>query len=167
MPNIILGANLLLYGKHFIDGLAIASRLSKHISTVAKQLKQMLCEFNEGVPSESQMSWDAASNIHRYSYKASLTSTTTDLIPVEVKHEAVQKLKLLKRSKEEIYFLKEEMKNCLDYFQQRILSLQHVQEQVDKLSGCHCLVAKKIYIYKAKLADLWKLFQESNPGSYI
>ena len=76
----------------------------------------MLCKFNEGLPSESQMLWDAASNIHHRTYKASLTSRTADSIPLEIKHEAVQKLKLFKRSKEEISLLKEEMKTaCVIY----------------------------------------------------
>ena len=128
-------------------------------------MKQMLGGFNEGLPSESQMSWDAASNIHRHTYKASLTSRTADSIPLEVKHEAVQKLKLFKRSKEEISLLKEEMKNCMYYLQQRIISLQNLQGQVfnenqGKLSGCHCLVAKQLFINKAKLVDLRELFQQ-------
>ena len=124
-----------------VDGLAIASRLSKRISTVTKQMKQLLCGFNEGLPPESQMSWEAASNIHRHAYKASLTSRTTDSIPLEVKHEAVQKFKLFIQLKEEISLLKEEMKNCIYHLWQRILFLQNLQgqelnENLGKLSGC-------------------------------
>ena len=131
----------------------------------------MLCKFNEGLPSESQMLWDAASNIHRHTYKASLTSRTADSIPLEIKHEAVQKLKLFKRSKEEISLLKEEMKNCMCYLQQRIVSLQNLQgqgfiESQGKSSGCHCIVAKQLFINKAKFADLQKLFQQLIPGTY-
>jgi len=157
-----------------IDGLAIASRLSKRIVTITKQMKQMLCGFNEGLPSESQMSWEAASNIHCHTYRASLTSRPGDLIPLEVKHEAVQKLKLLKRSMEEISLLKEEMKNCIDHFQQRIMSLQMLQGQIlseyngdqAKLSGYHCLIAKKLFLNNAKLSYLQKLFKQSIPGMY-
>ena len=76
--------NVLLYT---VDGLAIATRLAKRISTVTKQMKKLLFAFNDGLPTEYQMPWEAAVNIHRYSYKASVQPTAS--IPLEVKHEAI------------------------------------------------------------------------------
>ena len=80
-----------------VDGLAIASRLSKRVSAVNNQIKKMLRSFNEGLPVEDHMIWEAAINIHRNSYTASLASIATS-IPIEVKREAVQKFRTAKRS---------------------------------------------------------------------
>ena len=139
-------------------------------------MKGLVSKFNEGLPSDTQMSWEAAINIHRQTYRASLTPKVGDLIPLEVKHEAVQKLKLLERSKEEIDLLKQEMKNCLEHFHQRIKSLQLLQEQMmlkiidgtDKfLLGSLCLVNKQLSYNESKLYNLRVLFKESIPGMCI
>ena len=97
-----------------LDGLAIASRLTKRVATVTKQMKKLLCAFNEGLPAEDQMLWEAAVNIHRHTYKASVPPTAS--IPIEVKHEAIQKFRASKRSLEETKLLKQEMKHCLEYY---------------------------------------------------
>lgn len=78
----------------------------------------MLVAFNEGLPVEDQMLWDAAINIHRHTYRASVPLTAS--IPIEVKHDAIQKFRISKRSLEEIVMLKQEMKYCLEYYQCRI-----------------------------------------------
>ena len=159
-----------------LDGLSIASRLSKRITIVTKQMKGLVSEFNEGLPSDTQMSWEAAINIHRQTYRASLTPNAEDLIPLEVKHEAVQKLKLLQRSEEEINLLKQEMKNCLEHFKERIKSLQLLQEQIilritdvtdQFLLGSLCLVNKQLSYNESKLHNLRLLFRESIPGMYV
>ena len=162
--------NVLLYT---VDGLAIATRLTKRVSTVTKQMKKLLCAFNEGLPTEDQMPWEAAVNIHHYSYKASVQPTAS--IPLEVKHEAIQKLRTSKRSSEEIKLLKQEMMNCLAYYEQKIMSLKRLQEenlsrssdQGSRLSGSNSLISKQITISINKLSDLQKQFEIIQPGTVL
>ncbi|XP_065892339.1 uncharacterized protein [Dysidea avara] len=156
-----------------VDRLAIASRLSKRVSAVNNQIKKMLRSFNEGLPVEDHTIWEAAINIHRNSYTASLASIATS-IPIEVKREAVQKFRTAKRSLEEIALLKDEMRNCLEYYQRQIASLKRSQEEihlqlheqekdVEKLSGCYCWISRKILIFSTKLTDLLSLFRNIVP----
>ena len=158
-----------------VDRLAIASRLSKQVSAVNNQIKKMLRSFNEGLPVEDHMIWEAAINIHRNSYTASLASIATS-IPIEVKCEAIQKFRIAKRSLEEIALLKDEMRNCLEYYQRQIASLKRSQEEihlqlheqekdVEKLSGCYCWISRKILIFSTKLTDLLSLFRNIVPGT--
>lgn len=135
----------------------------------------MLRAFNEGLPVEDHMVWEAAINIHRNSYTASLASVATS-IPIEVKHEAIQKFRTAKRSLEEIALLKDEMKNCMQYYQRQIESLKRSledillqsnmqEEDAEKLSGCYCLISRKILIFDTKLTDLISLFRNVVPGT--
>ena len=73
------------------------------------------------------MSWEAASHLHEQSYRAILASSVSS-IPHDVKYEAVQKWRTIKRCEEEIQLLKIEMQNCIDFFSQNIRTLQLVQE---------------------------------------
>ena len=154
-----------------VDGLTIATRLMKRVSTVTKQMKKLLCGFNEGLPAEDQMSWEAAVSIHRRTYRASVQPTAS--IPLEVKHEAIQKFRTSKRSLEEIMLLKQEMMNCLEYYEQKIMSLRSLQEenlsrssdQGSRLSGSNCLISKQINISINKLSDLQKQFENILPGT--
>ena len=66
--------------------------------------------------------------VHEQSYRATLTSSVSDSILLDIKYEAVQKLRLVERCKEEINLLKTEMQNCIDFFSQRIWILQNLQE---------------------------------------
>ncbi|XP_065906278.1 uncharacterized protein [Dysidea avara] len=144
---------LLTLKAKYADGLAIDSRLS--------------------LPVEDHMIWEAAINIHRNSYTASLASIATS-IPIEVKREAVQKFRTAKRSLEEIALLKDEMRNCLEYYKRQIASLKRSQEEihlqlheqekdVEKLSGCYCLISRKLLIFSTKLTDLLSLFRNIVP----
>ncbi|XP_065906279.1 uncharacterized protein [Dysidea avara] len=164
---------LLTLKAKYADGLAIDSRLSKRVSAVNNQIKKMLRSFNEGLPVEDHMIWEAAINIHRNSYTASLASIATS-IPIEVKREAVQKFRTAKRSLEEIALLKDEMRNCLEYYKRQIASLKRSQEEihlqlheqekdVEKLSGCYCLISRKLLIFSTKLTDLLSLFRNIVP----
>ena len=156
-----------------VDGLSIAVRLSRRITTVNNQMKTMLHDFNEGLPVDDRMSWEAACNIHRHSYTASLTPV--DSIPLEVKHEAVKKFQSIVWSSEEMMLSKQEMYNCLDYYEklisrlnnyhQGILQLMINEDYEDmKLSGCCCMVMKKIALFSRKLSDLQILFHQYIPG---
>ena len=158
-----------------VDGLAIASRLSKRVSAGNNQIKKMLRSFSEGLPVEDHMIWEAAINIHWNSYTVSLASIATS-IPIEVKREAVQKFRTAKRSLEEIALLKDEMRNCLEYYKRQIASLKRSQEEihlqlheqekdVEKLSGCYCLISRKLLIFSTKLTDLLSLFRNIVPGT--
>jgi len=155
------------------DGLAIASRLSRRISNVTTQMKKYLIAFNEGLPVNDQMSWEAASNIHRHAHKASLTST--DSIPLEVKHEATQKYRLINKSCEEMELLKQEMKNCLEFYHKQIASLMDSnkiilrlidsdQQNVQRLSGWSSLLCRKMGILRDKWSHLKFLFDQVVQG---
>ena len=138
-----------------VDGLSIAVRLSRRITTVNSHMKAMLNDFNEGLPVDDRMSWEAACNIHRHSYTASLTNPV-DSIPLEVKHEAVKKFQTIVRSNEEMMLLTQEMSNFLEYYENQILQLTNnhqgitqlmnseQSQDINKLSGCSCLIAKKL-----------------------
>ena len=76
------------------------------------------------------MSWETASHLHEQSYRAALTSSGSDSIPHDVKYEAVQKLRIVERCKEEFCLLKNDMQNCIDFFDQRIRTLQSLQEHI-------------------------------------
>lgn len=91
-------------------------------------MKKLISQYNKGLPSDSQMSWEAASNLHKQTYRAALISCISDSIPLDVKYEAVRKWRLVERCREEIYLLKTEMQNCIDFFSQRIRMLQSLQE---------------------------------------
>jgi len=121
---------------------------------------------------EDQMSWEAASNIHRHTYKASLAST--DSIPLEVKHEAIQKFRAMKRSSEEIEMSKQEMRNSIEYYEKQIIHLKSYQEMVSSsssnsqyVSGCRSLISKRLAVYGNKLSQLRILFGQFMPGAYI
>ena len=160
-----------------VDGLSIAVRLSRRITTVNNNMKTMLNDFNEGLPVDDRMSWEAACNIHRHSYTASLT--TVDSIPLEVKHEAVKKFQTIVRSCEEMTLLKQEMCNCLTYYEKQILQLNNYHQGIillmnseqcsdlNKLSGCSCMIAKKIAKFSRKLSDLQIIFHQYIPGMLI
>ena len=137
-------------------------------------MKKTLCAFNEGLSEQDQMSWEAAVNIHRHAYKAA-SIPPTEAISIEVKHEAIQKVRASKRSLEETKLLKEEMKHCLEYYQQRIISLRSTQENIvskfddqgantHRVSGSNCLVLKKINVSMKQLSNLQDLFREVVPG---
>ena len=129
--------------------------------------------LNEGLPTEDQMPWEDAVNIQHYSYKASVQPTAS--IPLEVKHEAIQKFRTLKRSSEEIELLKQEMMNCLVYYEQKIMSLRIFQEENLSQSseeglrplGSNCLISKQIAISSNKLSDLRKQFEVIQPGKIL
>ena len=93
-------------------------------------MKEVLSQYNKGLQPDSQMSWETASHLHKQSYRASLTSSVSDSIPLDVKYEAVQKRRLVKRCREEINLLKTEMHNCINFFSQRIRMLQSLQESI-------------------------------------
>ena len=148
--------------KYFVsvDGLSIAVQLSRRITTVSSQMKTMLHDFNEGLPVDDRMSWEAACNIHRHSYTASLSPV--DSIPLEVKHEAVKKFQSIVKSSEEMMLSKQEMYNCLDYYvklllhlhnsHQGILELMINEDYKDmKLSGYCFMVMKKIALFSKKI----------------
>jgi len=132
----------------------------------------MLSAFNEGLQVEDHMIWEAAINIHRNSYTATLASVATS-IPIEVKHEAIQKFRAVKRSLEEMALLKDEMRNCLEYYQRQMASLEKYQEEIllqlendaEKLSGYYCLISRKLLIFSTKFTDLFSLFKSTVPGT--
>ena len=137
------------------------------------QMKKFLNAFNEGLPIDDQISWEAASNIHRHAHKARLAST--DSIPLEVKHEAIQKFRSIKRSLEETELLKKEMRNTLEYYQKQIILLKDNQKSLwqinddqqdpQKLSGCSSLISRKIGVFTNKLSHLKFLFSRLVPGT--
>ena len=138
-------------------------------------MKKLLSEFNEGLPTEDQMLWEAAVNIHRHTYRASVPPTAS--IPIEVKHEAIQKLRISRRSLEETIMLKQEMKNSLEYYQQRIMSLRSLQKDIllqynqgsnaVRVSGSNCLIARQINISMHKLSELQNQFEHIVPGIFM
>ena len=75
------------------------------------------------------MSWEAACNIHHHSYTASLSPV--DSISLEVKHEAVKKFQSIVKSSEEMS--KQEMYNCLDYYEKLILCLHNCHQGILEL----------------------------------
>lgn len=103
-----------------LDGLSIASRLSKSITATAKKMRKLLAQYNKGLPVDSQISWEAASHLHEQSYRAALPSSLSVSIPPDVKYEAVQKLRTVERCKEEFHLLKADMQNCINFFTHRI-----------------------------------------------
>ena len=139
-------------------------------------MKKTLSAFNEGLSEQDQMSGEAAVNIHRHAYKAA-SVPSMETISIEVKHEAIQKLRASKRSLEETKLLKEEMKHCLEYYQQRITSLRSTQENIaskfgdqganaHRVSGSNCLVLKKINVSMRQLSKLQDLFRDIVPGTF-
>ena len=161
-----------------VDGLSIAVRLSRRITTVNSHMKAMLNDFNEGLPVDDRMSWEAACNIHRHSYTASLTNPV-DSIPLEVKHKAVKKFQTIVRSNEEMMLLTQEMSNCLEYYEKQILQLtsnhqgimqlmnSEQSQDINKLSGCSCLIAKKVALFSRKRLDLQIISQQYIPGMSV
>ena len=137
--NIHLVSLYVYYLISLLDGLSIASRLSKSINSTAKKMKNLLMQYNKGLSVDSQMSWETASHLHEQSYRAALTSSGSDFIPHDVKYEAVQKLRIVERCKEEFCLLKNDMQNCIDFFDQRIRTLQSLQEHIIQLCTCIAL----------------------------
>ena len=59
-----------------------------------------------------------------------MVSSAADLIPHDVKYEAVQKLRMIERSREEVCLIKAEMRNCIDFYSESISALQRLQENL-------------------------------------
>ena len=93
-------------------------------------MKLLLTNYNKGLPPESEMSWEAASHLHQQTYRASIVPSAGDLIPLDVKYEAVQKWRVIERSREEVCLIKAEMRNCIDYYSKMISSLQRLLENL-------------------------------------
>ena len=113
-----------------IDGLGIASRLSKSITSTSKKMRQLLTKYNNGLPLDSQITWETASHLHEQSHRATLTASVSDSIPHDIKYEAVQRLRTVERCQEEFNLLKNEIQNCIDFFDQKIKKLQGLQELI-------------------------------------
>ena len=100
------------------DGHALAARLSRRITAVSQQVKKRLLSFNEGLPQQQLLIWQAANDL---SVDAQLIDQAVDSsrysIPSEVKHQAVRQLNLSNRSGEEFKRLKEDMFNCLLHYE--------------------------------------------------
>ena len=87
---------------------------------------------------------EAASHIYHHTYKVNLAST--DSIPLEVKHEAIQKFLAMKRSSEESEISKQEMRNCIEYYEKQILYLKDYRETMSSsFSNYYLSGAKEQY----------------------
>lgn len=90
-------------------------------------MKLLLTNYNKGLSPDSEMSWEVASHLHQQTYRATTISSAGDLIPQDVKYEAVQKWRVIERCREEISLIKAEMRNCIDFYSKRISALQRLQ----------------------------------------
>ncbi len=97
-----------------VDGQKIAIRLSRRITTVTKQLKKYLSNYNARCPIVSQLSWEEATNLP--SHSGSHCLYTTSDVPNTVKFKAVRLSHQRARATEEITRLESEMRNCVDHF---------------------------------------------------
>lgn len=93
----------------YADGQNLAIRLSHHITTVTKQMKGQIRDYNDGLPESTQISWEEANDIS--SQTCSNILFTASNIPYSVRFQAVRLHHQGARAKE-IILLKSEMKNC-------------------------------------------------------
>ena len=153
-----------IYSYCIAYGHALASRLSKRITTVSKQLKKIISTYNEGVPENEQLTWQSANDLSLdQQLRQSQLAGAPDL-PREVKHQAVRQLQLVKRSSEEITHLKREMTNCFHYYVDELQQLQAVRSelQVSATSmlelGSVCLINRRIFRCQRTLNELTSKF---------
>lgn len=96
---------------HKTDGHALASRLSRRITTVSLQLKSLIKQHNALCITEDKLTWEKATD---------LTTTTIyhghESIPASIKKEACQAALLMERGKEEVVMIKEEMTNTVMHY---------------------------------------------------
>jgi len=81
-----------IYSYCIADGHFLASRLSKRITTVSKQLKKFISTYNEDVPENGQLTWQSANDLS-LDQQVGQSQPSGDL-PREVKHQAVRQLQL-------------------------------------------------------------------------
>ena len=104
----------------------MACRLAKRITVVSTQIKKMITCHNEleGEPS----TWQAATELHN---NMDIPGTEiSESVSCEVKRQAGEHLRLLKRAREEICRLKDEMANCLTFYHDKVAQLEGIQQQL-------------------------------------
>ena len=156
-----------MHGIHvitFADGHVLASRLSKRITAVSKQLKKLISAYNENVPLSEQLTWQSANDLSLDQQLGRSRQAGAPDLPAGVKHQAVKQLQLVKRSSEEIIRLKEDMTNCLHHYVGELQQLQAVQSEpylsassMLKL-GSVCLINKHISQSQRRLSELTSKF---------
>ena len=153
-----------IYSYCIADGHVLASRLSKRITTVSKQLKKLISTYNEDVPEKGQLTWQSANDLSLDQQLGQSQLAGASDLPREVKHQAVRQLQLVKRSSEEITRLKKEMTNCLYYYVDELQQLQAVRSelQVSATSmlklGSVCLINRRIFRCQRRLNELTSKF---------
>ena len=150
-----------IYSCCIADGHVLASRLSKRITTVSKQLRKLISTYNEDEPENGQLTWQSANDLSLDQQLGQSQLAGASDLPREVKHQAVRQLQLVKRSSEEITRLKKEMTNCLHYYVDELQQLQ-AELQVSATSmlklGSVCLINRRIFRCQRRLNELTSKF---------
>ena len=144
--------------------------MSKRITAVSQQLKKRLVSFNEGLPQQQHLAWQAANDL---SVDTQLIDQVADSsgcsIPSEVKHQAARQLNLSIRSGEEIKRLKEEMSNCLLHYEGELHFLHSLKQKFEAENlkpfsrvtlGSVSLITQRIFKTKMKLRRLTSAFKQ-------
>ena len=154
----------IVYSYYIADGHVLASRLSKRITTVSKQLKKLISTYNENVPGNEQVTWQSANEFSLDQQLERSQPAGAPNLPRGVKHQAVKQLQLVKRSSEEITRLKEDMTNCLHHYVGELQQLQAVRSELQVSAssmlklGSVCLINKRISQLQRKLSELTSKF---------
>lgn len=156
----------------FSDGQALASRLSKQITRVTKDVNKDIAAYNEAKQSHSNhthtaLTLDAVKDPDNDFWCEYLAAPTDEdcSVPFTVKRKAIDLCHLLDRSKEEQILLKSEMENTWShYFQQHgkitdfLNSFINHENVLDVEYGEAIFLHRKIFQIESMLIDLKKGF---------
>ena len=155
----------------FLDGQALAARLSKQINKITKDLKKEVQTFNEVQQSnisdfQSPLSFDEIKDPDADFWCALETASFSEVpdesfVPLRVKRKAVELCNSLDRSKEEQSLIMEEMRNTCNYFThqhsviiQFLIALSNEERLLDVERGKVVFARKKLLAIESTLLEL-------------
>eukprot|EP00111_Clytia_hemisphaerica_P021268 TCONS_00062607-protein len=158
---------LLTLKKRYADGSAIATRLSKQINKVCKEIKNLLASYNsmrseispKFKPVDYKEALDVKSSIYNeINLVSNLDEARSSQVPINVVKSLVQFYLRKQRAQEEIIIVEEEMRSTLHFWENQLTFLDECASHQTSV-GIRYLLRERILIVKNFLGDLKKLFE--------
>lgn len=140
------------------DGQKIAIRLSRRITVVTQSLRKSLADYNAGLDSSSQLTWEQVTDLSQQIHDGCLFTNTS--IPSTIKSQAIRLHNIMMRAEEEIGKLKEEMFHCIEHFISvyscLIGKIEELKNNPNSFSCGHiCLLKQSLRKYRVILSTLF------------
>ena len=154
----------------FLEGHALAKRLSKQISQATKTLHAAVEDFNKvdcstQWPLPRSLQVDEVKNPEADLWQRTEFMGSSSTVPISVKRKAVDLYNLLDRAKEEISLLQADMKNVMDHFsEQHAIFCNSLTEATSRgtsaeAKGRVVYISMKLLSLESHLVYLYDLFQ--------